>query len=680
MAPKTKVNPKPSPAPPPPAAQSAPIEDLFSALHRHAQNFEYERAAKVADQVLAIAPGDEDALRCKVVALIKSDAIDKALSAIQASRHLPIDLRFYEAYCLYRQNKLHEALEAIDGQERNSMILQLESQIFYRLGKMDACMESYEKIQRFKIDSLDIKTNIIAALVAAGRSPEVQGTMDALKVKASSNFELAYNYACSLIEKKKYAEAGQQLLSARRIGQEMLMEEDYADDEIETELAPIAVQLAYVHQLQGQTQEAVDAYMAIINRNLSDASSLAVVTNNLIALRGTKDVSDSLRRLDRLIEKGAGAKQFQLANGLDVKLSTRQKESLYSNRLLLLLQANRIDQARELISALPEMFPDSVTPVLLQAALLVREKKVAKAEEMLLLYADRFPDKSKPVFLARAQIAAAAGHFQISVDSLSKVTDIQNMPATVATLVSLQERMGDFGGANAVLNSAIEWWKNAMTEENKLDLIMQEAASYKLNHGREEEAFQLYEKLVKSRGNIEALLGLVMTAAHTNLEKAELYEKQLRPLSGLKQMNVENLEKTSGAKHVEGTHTVKVELSEDVKKAKTKKRKRKPRYPKGFDPANPGPPPDPERWLPKRERSSYRPKRKDKRSQVRGSQGSVVREKHETATTATSVSSDNGPSTKSSQGISSSSKSGSQKATAHEQPKASSKSKKKSRK
>lgn len=84
--------------------------------------------------------------------------------------------------------------------------------------------------------------------------------------------------------------------------------------------------------------------MSIINRNLSDASSLAVATNNLISLRGTKDVSDSLRRLDRLIEKGTDARQFQLANSLDFKLSTRQKESLYANRLLLLLQANRLDQ------------------------------------------------------------------------------------------------------------------------------------------------------------------------------------------------------------------------------------------------------------------------------------------------------------------------------------------------
>ena len=37
--------------------------------------------------------------------------------------------------------------------------------------------------------------------------------------------------------------------------------------------------------------------------------------------------------------------------------------------------------------------------------------------------------------------------------------------------------------------------------------------------------------------------------------------------------------------------------------------RRKIRYPKGFDPENPGPPPDPERWLPKRERSEFKPLR-----------------------------------------------------------------------
>lgn len=45
------------------------------------------------------------------------------------------------------------------------------------------------------------------------------------------------------------------------------------------------------------------------------------------------------------------------------------------------------------------------------------------------------------------------------------------------------------------------------------------------------------------------------------------------------------------------------------KAAAKKKRKRKPRLPKGLDPANPGPPPDPERWLPKWQRSDFKRKR-----------------------------------------------------------------------
>lgn len=51
------------------------------------------------------------------------------------------------------------------------------------------------------------------------------------------------------------------------------------------------------------------------------------------------------------------------------------------------------------------------------------------------------------------------------------------------------------------------------------------------------------------------------------------------------------------------------------------KRKRKPRYPKGFDPENPGPMPDPERWLPKWQRSGYKKRHQRKKDAVKGSQG-----------------------------------------------------------
>ncbi|XP_057486103.1 uncharacterized protein LOC130772361 [Actinidia eriantha] len=622
MAPKTKEKPKPAPASLPAIA----VEDLFTTLNRHVQRSEYEQAVKVADQVLSISPNDEDAIRCKIVALIKADSIDEALLTMESSRRLQFDLSFFKAYCLYRQNKLNEALESLKCQEGNSATMLLQSQILFRMGKMDASLDIYQKLQKSKIESLEI--NLVAGLVSAGKASEVQGVMEALRVKATSSFELAYNTACSLIEKNKYSDAEQLLLSARRIGQETLMDENLADDDIETELAPITVQLAHVQQLLGHTQAAIEAYTDIIKRNLADESSLAVATNNIVSLKGPKDVSDSLRKLDRLIERGSGP-SFQLARGLDLKLLSKQREAIYGNRVLLLLHSNKMDQARELVAALSDMFPDSVMPVLLQAAVLVRENKAGRAEEILGQFSEKFPDKSKIVLLARAQVAAAAGHPQVAAESLAKIPDIQHLPATVATLVSLKERAGDIDGAVSVFDSAIKWWSNAMAEDNKLNLIMQEAASFNLKHGRKEEAARLYEELVKSHGSIEALVGLIKTAAYTDIDKAEAYEKQLKPLPGLKSIDVDGLEKTSGAVHVENRPHVGITEPFEAKskdKAK-KKRKRKPRYPKGFDPANPGPLPDPERWLPKRERSSYRPKRKDKRAaQVRGSQGAVVKE------------------------------------------------------
>ncbi|KAH8504688.1 hypothetical protein H0E87_012065 [Populus deltoides] len=344
MAPKVKGKATASQQPPP------PIEDLFSNLNRHIERSEFEQAVKVADQVLSVAPNDEDAIRCKVVALIKCDSIDKALSTIHSAQrqNLPFDFSYFKAYCLYRQNKLDEALESLKGLERTSETMLLESQILFRLGKMDACVDVYQKLQKSKIDTLEI--NLVAGLILAGKSSQVQGMMEANRIKASSSFELAYNTACSLIERNKYTDAEQLLLTARRVGQEALMDDNLAEDDIEIELAPIAVQLAYVQQLLGRSPEAMEAYTEIINRNLADESSFAVAVNNLIALKGSKDVSDNLRKLDRLKEQDAQA--FQLARGLD-KLSPKQKEAIYANRVLLLLHTNKMDQVLCLAFCIP---------------------------------------------------------------------------------------------------------------------------------------------------------------------------------------------------------------------------------------------------------------------------------------------------------------------------------------
>lgn len=51
----------------------------------------------VCFEVLAAVPRDEDAICCKVVALIKADSIEEALVAIEeCSRKAPIDLSFFK--------------------------------------------------------------------------------------------------------------------------------------------------------------------------------------------------------------------------------------------------------------------------------------------------------------------------------------------------------------------------------------------------------------------------------------------------------------------------------------------------------------------------------------------------------------------------------------------------------
>lgn len=86
----------------------------------------------------------------------------------------------------------------------------------------------------------------------------------------------------------------------------------------------------------------MEAYTDIIKRDMADESSIAVAVNNLVSLKGPKDVSDSLRKFDRLKDKET--QSFRLAHGLDLKLSAKEKEAIYANRILLLLHANRIDQ------------------------------------------------------------------------------------------------------------------------------------------------------------------------------------------------------------------------------------------------------------------------------------------------------------------------------------------------
>ena len=93
---------------------------------------------------------------------------------------------------------MDEALESLKGQERNSETMLLESHILYRLGKLDACVDIYQKLQKSKIESLEI--NFVASLVYTLRSMFISqnnadGTTEALTVKLVKSLIFSYEQA-----------------------------------------------------------------------------------------------------------------------------------------------------------------------------------------------------------------------------------------------------------------------------------------------------------------------------------------------------------------------------------------------------------------------------------------------------------------------------------------------------
>ncbi|PHU18179.1 Peroxidase 14 [Capsicum chinense] len=159
--------------------------------------------------------GTLDSLRVKATSSFEL-AHNTACSLIEREKVAGVDQLKPKTIRYKDQISAAEALHSLKGKEGSTESMLLESQILYRLGKMGASVDIYHKLPKSMIDSLEI--NLVTVLVSAGRTSEVRGTLDSLRVKATSSFELAHNTACSLIEREKYKDAEQLLLSAQRQG------------------------------------------------------------------------------------------------------------------------------------------------------------------------------------------------------------------------------------------------------------------------------------------------------------------------------------------------------------------------------------------------------------------------------------------------------------------------------
>uniref|UniRef100_A0AAX7T4K6 Signal recognition particle subunit SRP72 n=1 Tax=Astatotilapia calliptera TaxID=8154 RepID=A0AAX7T4K6_ASTCA len=590
------------------------VASLWTDVNRCGQNGDYTRALKALTKILHENRDDVTALHCKVVCHIQNGSFKEALNVMNThSKVLGSEVVFEKAYCEYRLNRVESSLKTIESApEQTDKLKELYGQVLYRLERYDECKSVYTDLIRNSQDEYEEERKTNLAAVVAAMSQWEKAPMEDLGLPEST-YELCYNATCSLIGQGKLTEALNKLQQAE--GQFIFslcyQAGDMTEEDIQSELAVIHSQMAYVMQLQGRTDEALQLYNQVIKLKPSDVGLLAVTANNIITINKDQNVFDSKKKV-----------KLTNAEGVEYKLAKKQLQAIDFNKALLAMYTNQADQCRKLSSSLQAQNPGHPRPVLIQVAQLCREKQHSRAIELLQQFSDQNPESASGIKLTMAQLYLVQG---------SDLHSNTHTPLclTVSALVTMYSHEEDIDSAIDVFKQAIEHYQSEQPGSATHLALVREAANFKLKYGRKKEAISDLEQLWKQNTkDVHTLAQLISAYSLVDTDKAKSLSKHLPSADTMSfNVDVDELENSHGATYVRkkaakvvGENPPKEQGHGEIKK---KKKKKKGKLPKNYDPKVT---PDPERWLPMKERSYYRGKKKGKKKDQigKGTQGATA--------------------------------------------------------
>uniref|UniRef100_A0A4W6BPY9 Signal recognition particle subunit SRP72 n=1 Tax=Lates calcarifer TaxID=8187 RepID=A0A4W6BPY9_LATCA len=576
------------------ASGGASVASLWTEVNRCGQNGDYTRALKALTKILHENRDDVTALHCKIVCLVQNGSFKEALNVMNThSKVLGSEAVFEKAYCEYRLNRVESALKTIEGApEQTDKLKELYGQVLYRLERYDECKSVYTDLIRNSQDEYEEERKTNLAAVVAAMSQWEKAPLDDLGLPEST-YELCQFLLCRV---------------------SLADDSDVTEEDIESELAVIHSQMAYVMQLQGRTDEALQLYNQVIKLKPSDVGLLAVTANNIITINKDQNVFDSKKKV-----------KLTNAEGVEYKLAKKQLQAIDFNKALLAMYTNQADQCRKLSSSLQSQNPGHPRPVLIQVAQLCREKQHSRAIELLQQFSDQHPESASGIKLTMAQLYLV----QVMSYSNTCVNSLMVIPPQVSALVTMYSHEEDIDGAIDVFKQAIEHYQSEQPGSAAHLALVREAANFKLKYGRKKEAISDLEQLWKQNTNdIHTLAQLISAYSLVDTDKAKSLSKHLPSADTMSfNVDVDELENSHGATYVRkkaakvtGENLPKEQGQGEIKK---KKKKKKGKLPKNYDPKAT---PDPERWLPMRERTYYRGKKKGKKKEQigKGTQGATA--------------------------------------------------------
>ncbi|XGW08313.1 hypothetical protein V3C99_010991 [Haemonchus contortus] len=583
------------------------LRQCLTDLSRADTSGDYQKALQAANRIIRRYPKELYAFKCKLVCLIQLAMYDDALTLLKKTPPNQMgECAFEKAYILYRLERNDEALEALAACDpKDHRALELKAQLCYRLDQFQEALDIFRDLLRNHSDSYDDerKANYLA----------VQAQLEAMGIKQqaaddSETFEQLYNTACQLIEAGKYEKALTNLDRAISACRNTLSDEGLDEEEIEDELAMLRVQRAFVLHKIGRKQEAIDIYRTLQAAGPSDVSVMVTVANNMASAMKDQSLADSRKKLKTALQ-------------LDQKkLSTRQRRTLMLNNALVLLHSNQREPCRRVLDDLINVFGASKDTRLIEAALCFRLNEFEKAIKML-------ENGDLQMEMTRIHLMINSGRLDEAITALNNIpANVRLQSAVVSLAVSLLVSLERKDEALKMLNEAIGHMKDADVRKQMLS----QAALLESSRGNAAAAAKYLEQLVECDPNdIKVLCRLIRAYTVSDPKKAEQLSAQVFPETAEEGLDVDGIEESDwilyGEKYKQKKEAKsEVEDTEIVtRKLKNRKRKRKIKLPKNYDP---NVPPDPERWLPKQERAAYKKRQKKNRDRDigRGTQGSAA--------------------------------------------------------
>ncbi|KAG9852148.1 signal recognition particle protein, partial [Aureobasidium melanogenum] len=609
---------------------------------------DHDQVLSACETTLAKSKNDLQALQVKIVALLNLDRFQDAIATVEAGgEDIKQRARLEYAYALYKNGQPAKAAEVArqDSNESDRGLRHVEAQASYRHQDFERAAELYRKLstQRGAVDNEDMDLRINTGATYAQLEWAGRASADAPQKPSREDmeaFETAYNAACQSIARDELGQAEVLLRRAKELCEASEMDQEEKDAEI----VPISIQQLYVLIRQGRLDDAQALAATIDSKDVHafhDSSTQFIAQTNTAAT-STETTNPYLTH--RTLYKTP-------STILPDKPFTYQSAAIQRNNYTLDLLAHKYDgiiRSTASLAQTPTLDSATVSLSAFGAAAHARNQAGKEALKSVLPVLERRPNDiglllvCMQLYIHASNPAAAISLLEnffarLSSSSEASAQDVRYAPGLIGVLVSLYTSRGQQSHARSELAKAAKYWRqhsNPPISSRALGHLYKSAGAALLESSvpaDQQLAAELFTFLhEKDSSDRYASAGLVAALARANPSAIDAEKlSALTPLDRLvSNIDISALEAAGVAKStptIASTSTKRSAPSDSMPATKPKPKKlKKSKTPKDFDPTKKL---DPERWLPIKDRSSYRPKgKKAKARQAMFMQGGAVAE------------------------------------------------------